>query len=385
MDRHADHEISIPRDRDDVLDGCFRVERDSGAEPEATGERNCPGGIVARLDVERNAVPAGTHDRLKVPLGFRDHEVAVEEAAPRMNERGERGEHDGTDRDLGDEATVTHVELEDPRARGGESGDLVAEAREVGRIQRGHHLDLAGFAPRHAIEANGTATGAVELPADMADLEREKQLAAEAAAALAESGMTIGLGTGSTATHFVQALAARSLDLVCVATSPATEALALELGLHVVPFEGRSAPTRLDLAVDGADQLADDGWVVKGNGGAHTRERIVAASADRFVVVMSSDKLVERVGPPIPLELLAFGIEATLARLGSAELRDAPPTPDGGFLADWLGPVDDPAELATRLSETPGVVDHGFFSPDLVFEALVGREDRVDRLPGRKR
>ena len=123
---------------------------------------------------------------------------------------------------------------------------------------------------------------------------------------------------------------------------------------------------------------------MKGNGGAHTRERIVAASADRFVVVVSSDKVVARVEPPIPLELLRFGVEATLARLGSAELRDAPPTPDGGLLADWVGPVDDPAELAARLSETPGVVDHGLFSPALVSEALVGRGDRVDRVPGRK-
>jgi ribose 5-phosphate isomerase A len=384
VDCHTDDEIRVDRGRDNILHGRFRIERDSGAETEAAGERNRPTRIVARLDVEGDAVPAGTRNHLEVALRLRDHEVAVEETAPRMDEGRKRGEHYGPDRDLGDEAAVTHVELEDPRARGGESGDLVTEAREVGRIQRRHNLDLADFAPRHAIEANGTATGAVELPADVADLEREKQLAAEAAAALAERGMSIGLGTGSTATYFVQALAARGLDLVCVATSPATEALAVELGLNVVPFEGKSAPRRLDLAVDGADQLAADGWLVKGNGGAHTRERIVAASADRFVVVMSSDKLVEGIRPPIPLELLAFGVEATLARIGPAELRDAPATPDSGVLADWLGPVDDPAELAACLSETPGVVDHGLFSPDLVSEVLVGRGDQVDRLPGRR-
>jgi len=214
------------------------------------------------------------------------------------------------------------------------------------------------------------------------DLEREKQLAAGAAADLAESGMAIGLGTGSTATYFVRALAARALDIRCVATSPATEALARDLGLEVVPFGDGNAPVRVDLAVDGADQLAPDGWVVKGNGGAHTRERIVAASADRFVVIVSSDKLVERLAPPIPLELLEFGLPATLARIGQAALRDAPRTPDGGVLADWLGPVDDPAELAVRLSSTPGVVDHGLFPPELVSEALAGRGDRVERLPG---
>jgi ribose 5-phosphate isomerase A len=212
------------------------------------------------------------------------------------------------------------------------------------------------------------------------DLEHEKRIAAEAAALLIEDGMVVGLGTGSTASFFVEALAARELDLRCVATSPATEAKATRLGLRVVPFGCEGAPTRLDIAVDGADQVAADGWVVKGNGGAHTREKIVAAAADRFVLIASSDKLVEQVSPPIPLELLAFGAEATIARLGRVRRRDAPRTPDGGILVDWIGPVDDPAELARLLSATPGIVDHGLFPPELVSEALVGRGDRVERL-----
>src|SRR5262245_22774346 len=144
--------------------------------------------------------------------------------------------------------------------------------------------------------AKRTLTPAVELRADVAtDVEREKQVAAEAAAELAVSGMTLGLGTGSTATYFVDALAARRLELRCVATSLATEQHARSLGLDVVRFEGTDAPVRLDLAVDGADQVAEDGWIVKGGGGAHTREKLVAAAADRFVVIVSSDKLVERV------------------------------------------------------------------------------------------
>ena len=211
-------------------------------------------------------------------------------------------------------------------------------------------------------------------------VEREKQVAAEAAAELAESGMTLGLGTGSTATYFVDALAARRLELRCVATSLATEQHARSLGLDVVRFEGPDSPARLDLAVDGADQVARDGWVVKGGGGAHTREKLVAAAADRFVVIVSSDKLVERVTAPIPLELLSFGLGATLARLGTAELRGAPPTPDGGVLADWIGAVDDPDELAQRLAATPGVVEHGLFPPELVTEVIVGRGDAVERL-----
>jgi ribose 5-phosphate isomerase A len=213
-----------------------------------------------------------------------------------------------------------------------------------------------------------------------ADVEREKRLAAEAAADLAEDGMSVGLGTGSTAGHFLAALARRNLDLRCVATSPATERAARELGLRVEPFESASALARLDLAVDGVDQVAADGWIVKGNGGAHTREKIVGAAADRFVVIASSDKVVERLAPPLPLELLAFGVAATLDRLAHAQLRDVPPTPDGGLLADWLGPVDEPASLAARLDSTPGVVDHGLFPPELVSEILVGRGDAVVRM-----
>lgn len=212
-----------------------------------------------------------------------------------------------------------------------------------------------------------------------ADLDREKQVAAEAAAVLVEAGMTVGLGTGSTANQFLVALARRELDVRCVATSPETESRARELGLRVEPFDGPEAPARLDLAVDGADQIAPDDWIVKGNGGAHTREKVVAAAAGRFVVIASSDKIVDRVVAPIPVELLAYGCEATMERLGHVRRRDAPLTPDGGVLVDWVGPVDDPADLAARLSSTPGVVDHGLFAPELVSDVLVGRGDGVER------
>jgi ribose 5-phosphate isomerase A len=217
-----------------------------------------------------------------------------------------------------------------------------------------------------------------------ADVEQEKRLAAEAAAALVEDGMRVGLGTGSTVAYFLEALASRALDVRCVATSPATERRALELGLHVEPFEGADALRRLDAAFDGADQIAADGWVVKGGGGAHTREKIVAAAADRFVLMVAATRLVERVSPPIPLELAAYGLASTLERLGHARLRDAPPTPDGGVVADWLEPVRDPVLLADFLATTPGVVEHGLFEPHLVSEALVGRDDEVERVPGRR-
>ena len=206
--------------------------------------------------------------------------------------------------------------------------------------------------------------------------DQEKRLAAEAAAALVEDGMLLGLGTGSTVAFFLPAVAARGLSVRCVATSLATERAALELGLRVEPFDELD---RLDLAVDGADQLDPAGWLVKGGGAAHTREKVVAAAAERVVVVASSDKAVDALGPPVPLELLAYGLQATLRALAPVELRDVPPSPDGGVIADYLGPVGDPAELAARLAAVPGVVEHGLFGPDLVDEILVARGDEVER------
>lgn len=209
------------------------------------------------------------------------------------------------------------------------------------------------------------------------DAERDKKAAAEAAAALVENGMAVGLGTGSTVGHLLRALAARGLEIRCVATSLQTEAAARELGLAVEPFDTLE---RLDIAIDGADQIAPDGWLVKGGGGAHTREKIVAAAADRFVVIADSGKLVEALGPPVPVEVLTYGLAATLRAIAPAELRGTPLSPDGGVIADHLGPVGDPAELAARLSATPGVVDHGLFPASLVTEALVAREGSVERL-----
>jgi ribose 5-phosphate isomerase A len=215
-----------------------------------------------------------------------------------------------------------------------------------------------------------------------ADLDAEKRLAAEAAAELIEEGMRVGLGTGSTIAHLLPALAARQLtDLRCVATSIATEEQARALGIPVEPFDRLD---RLDIAIDGADQVAPDHWLVKGGGGAHTREKIVAASAERFVVIADSSKTVDRIKSPIPLELKRFGLASTLERIGSelgeVGLRaDSPPSPDDGVIADYWGPVHEPGELAARLALTPGVVDHGLFPAGMVSAVLVGRGDSVER------
>jgi ribose 5-phosphate isomerase A len=207
-------------------------------------------------------------------------------------------------------------------------------------------------------------------------IEREKQAAAEAAAELVEDGMTVGLGTGTTVAFLLPALARRSLDIVCAATSPRTEHAARELGLRI---EDVASIDRFDITIDGADQIAPDGWLVKGGGGAHTREKIIAAAADRFVVIADSTKPVQALHSPIPLELLSFGLRATMRRVAPASLRDVPLSPDGGVIADYQGLVDDPAALAVQLSSTPGVVGHGLFPPEMVATVLVGRGESVDR------
>jgi ribose 5-phosphate isomerase A len=210
-------------------------------------------------------------------------------------------------------------------------------------------------------------------------VEREKQLAAHAAAGLVEDGMLVGLGTGSTVAYLLPALSARGLDITCVATSPATATAATTEGLRVVAF---SDIARLDMAIDGADQVDAAGWLVKGGGGAHTRERIVAAAADQFIVIASSNKVVERIGAPVPLELVSFGLSATLASLPDVRLRAGwPPTPDGGVLADYRGEIGDPAELATVFEGTPGVIAHGLFAPSMVDRVLIGRGVAVEEGP----
>jgi ribose 5-phosphate isomerase A len=211
----------------------------------------------------------------------------------------------------------------------------------------------------------------------VSNADHEKRVAARAAAELVEAGMTVGLGTGSTVAHLLDALAERGLkDIRCVATSIATERRASELGLAVEDFD---TIERLDIAIDGTDQVDPAGWLIKGGGGAHTREKIVAAAAERFVVIADSTKVVDALGAPVPVELSAFGLPATLRALGDVTLREgAPRSPDGGVIADVHTPFDDPAAHAARLSQTPGVVDHGLFPAAMVADVLIAHEGEVE-------
>jgi ribose 5-phosphate isomerase A len=220
-------------------------------------------------------------------------------------------------------------------------------------------------------------------PGDPGEVDRQKRAAAVAAAELVEDGARLGLGTGSTVAFLLPALAARGLsDVRCVATSPATEQAARALGLVVRTLDELG---QLDIAIDGADQVDEQGWLVKGGGAAHTREKIVAAAAQRFVVIVSAEKAVVAVSAPVPLEILRFGAHSTLRELGSARLRDAAPSPDGNLIADYLGPVGDPGMLSLKLSGTPGVIEHGLFAPELVSDVLIASPSGVEHRSGAKR
>ncbi len=238
------------------------------------------------------------------------------------------------------------------------------------------------MAPDRAAEARTPLSSPDEHESPIA---RQKRAAARAAAELVQDGMKVGLGTGSTVAYLLQALGERSPSLAncrCVATSVLTAQVARELGLTVSDLDEVG---ELDIAIDGADQVDPRGWLVKGGGGAHTREKIVAASAERFAVIVSANKEVPRLTAPVPLEVLRFGATRTLLAVGEARLRAAEPSPDGNLLADYTGPVDDPQRLAARLSATPGVVEHGLFPPAMVSEIFTAEEGAVKRRPGGKR
>lgn len=188
--------------------------------------------------------------------------------------------------------------------------------------------------------------------------------------------MRVGLGTGTTVAFLLDAIAQRDPKSVFVASSPRTEVAARTLGLNVQPFGDIE---RLDLAIDGADQITPDGWLIKGGGGAHTREKIVAAAAERFVVIADSSKIVAALRAPVPLELSPFGLAATLLQLKECEVRFSSQSPDGGVLADYYGTVALPFELSQWLSDIPGVIAHGLFAPELVSELLIGTRDTVRR------
>ena len=217
--------------------------------------------------------------------------------------------------------------------------------------------------------------GALSPAALTPEVAAARDRVAEAALKLVEPGMVVGLGTGDTARRFVERLAARSrderLDLTCVATSARTEQIARAAGLTVRSL--LEAP-QLDLAIDGADEVAPSLDLIKGGGGAHTREKLVALSAARFVVTVDATKLVQALGDtfPVPLEVLAEAVPLViraLEALGATPGERAAKEGQGMWVTDLgnrivdanFGRIADPAGLAERLDAIPGVVEHGLF------------------------
>jgi len=210
------------------------------------------------------------------------------------------------------------------------------------------------------------------------DIEAQKRQAAALAVEWVRPGMRLGLGTGSTARHFVALLAERvraGLDVVGVATSEATRVDAERLG---VPLTTLDETPELDLTVDGADEIAPDLSLIKGGGGALLREKIVAAASTRMVVVADESKWVATLGRfPLPVEVVPFGLAATRRAVEAAVTAAGCPgqallrrrkdghafVTDGGhwILDATLNRIDDARMLAERLSSIPGVVEHGLF------------------------
>lgn len=221
----------------------------------------------------------------------------------------------------------------------------------------------------------------------MSDPDAQKRAAGEAAAALVESGMVVGLGTGSTAAWFVRALAARKLDVVGVPTSRATADLATSLGIKVVELD-ESGP--IDLTVDGADEIGPGLSLIKGGGAALLREKLVWEASNRCVVIADAAKQVKTLGKfPLPIEVVAFGHKTTALRicdaLSECDIGIAPVlrrkdgeavrTDGGNLIYDAAcGRIEEPAALAAALKSVTGVVDHGLFL-DLADRALIGGRD----------
>ncbi len=211
-----------------------------------------------------------------------------------------------------------------------------------------------------------------------------KEEAGRRAAHYVEDGMRVGLGTGSTVHWSIVALGERKPDIVCASTSERTTELAKSLGLAVVPPDEIGS---LDVALDGADEVDPALNLVKGGGGAHTREKIVAAMAARFIVVVDESKLVETLGAfGLPLEVLPFapGVVAGRVRaLGAAEVttRDAP-SDNGNLIMDArFETIPRPVELAHQLSGIPGLVEHGIFPAAMVERVVVAGAGGTREIP----
>ena len=213
-----------------------------------------------------------------------------------------------------------------------------------------------------------------------------KEAAGRRAATYVSDGMRVGLGTGSTVHFTIVALGemrAAGLDITCTATSVRTHDLATSLGLRVVTPDEIG---RLDVCIDGADEVDPDGNLTKGGGGAHTREKVVAQMADVFIVVVDESKLVPHLGPfGTPIEVLDFApgvVTERVRALGATAVtaRDGGRSDNGNLLfSASFGEIADPVALGTELAAIPGLVEHGIFPGEMVSRVVVAGADGTVR------
>lgn len=211
------------------------------------------------------------------------------------------------------------------------------------------------------------------------DADAQRKAAGERAAEFVQDGMTIGYGTGRAANAALEALARRKVRVSGVPTSTKTQELCERIGLTVVSLDDHP---RLDLVLDGADEVDPQGQVLKGGGGAHVREKLVALAAARRILIFEESKLVPRLGTTrgVPVEVVSFGWKATLGRIAAllpgAKRREGVESDNGGAIVDAPLPAGaDLRAVARALKEIPGVVDHGLFldlSPTLVVGGAAG-------------
>ena len=219
-------------------------------------------------------------------------------------------------------------------------------------------------------------------------VEGEKRVAAEKAVEFVENDMILGLGTGSTVAFVLQALARKvkaGLRVKGIPTSEATAKLARELGIELTDFEHHQI---CDLVIDGADEVNGHLDLIKGGGGALLREKIVASSGRKFIVIVDSQKLVEKLGKfHVPVEVIQFAsplVQSKIADLGGEArvrlLASGQPfiTDEGNYILDCnFGLIDKPAELAGQLEKIPGIVEHGLFI-NYATMVIVGRGDSAE-------
>jgi len=217
-------------------------------------------------------------------------------------------------------------------------------------------------------------------------MNQEDKKAAVGAAAAAEvpEGCRLGIGTGSTVNHFIDALAARHIELGCAVSS--SEATTERLRQHGITVSELNSTGDLDLYVDGADEVDSAGHMIKGGGGALTREKIVAAASKRFICIVDDSKLVRVLGEfPMPVEVIPMGrsyVARQLVKLGGLpEYREGFETDNGNVILDvrHLDLVD-PVSMETRITQIPGVVTVGIFANQRASLILLGTDAGVTRI-----